>query len=50
VLGHRVLQAVAWKVADPLGWPDAFAAECVAVAQLQAYAFVTLDPARWRTP
>jgi predicted nucleic acid-binding protein len=43
LLGDRVLQATAWKVADRLGWPDTFAAEYVALTQLQADAFVTLD-------
>jgi predicted nucleic acid-binding protein len=45
LLGDRVLQSVAWKVADALGWPDTFTAEYVAVTQLQADAFVTLDAA-----
>ncbi|MET8757612.1 type II toxin-antitoxin system VapC family toxin [Lentzea sp. NPDC004782] len=43
LLGDRVLQASAWKVADRLGWPDTFAAEYVALTQLQADALVTLD-------
>ena len=43
LLGDRVLQNVAWKVADQLGWPDTFAAEYVALTQLQAEAFITLD-------
>lgn len=43
LLGDRVLQNVAWQVADRLGWPDTFAAEYVALTQLQADAFVTLD-------
>ena len=43
LLGDRVLQGVAWKIADKLGWPDTFDAEYVALAQLQADAFVTLD-------
>ncbi|GAB2847367.1 type II toxin-antitoxin system VapC family toxin [Lentzea nigeriaca] len=43
LLGDRVLQATAWKVADQLGWPDTFVAEYVALTQLQADAFVTLD-------
>ena len=43
LLGDRVLQNVAWKVADQLGWPDTFAAEYVALTQLQADAFITLD-------
>jgi predicted nucleic acid-binding protein len=43
LLGDRVLQSVAWKVADRLGWPDTYTAEYVALTQLQADAFVTLD-------
>jgi predicted nucleic acid-binding protein len=43
LLGDRVLQGVAWKVADQLGWPDTFDAEYVALTQLQADAFITLD-------
>jgi predicted nucleic acid-binding protein len=43
LLGDRVLQALAWKVADQLGWPDTFAAEYVALTQLQADALITLD-------
>jgi predicted nucleic acid-binding protein len=43
LLGDRVLQNVAWKIADRLGWPDTFDAEYVALTQLQADAFVTLD-------
>ena len=43
LLGDRVLQRVAWKVADQLGWSDTLAAEYVALTQLQADAFVTLD-------
>lgn len=43
LLGDRVLQRVAWKVADKLGWPNTFDAEYVALTQLQADAFVTLD-------
>jgi len=43
LLGDRVLQNVAWKVADQLGWPDTFEAEYVALTQLQADAFITLD-------
>ncbi len=44
LLGDRVLQSVAWKVAAQLGSPDTFAAEYVALTQLQADALVTLDP------
>jgi predicted nucleic acid-binding protein len=43
LLGDRVLQDVAWKVADALGWADTLDAEYVALTQLQADAFVTLD-------
>ena len=44
LLGDRVLQATAWKVADRLGWPDTLDAEYIALTQLQADAFITLDP------
>jgi predicted nucleic acid-binding protein len=43
LLGDRVLQNVAWNIADQLGWPDTFAAEYIALTQLQADAFITLD-------
>ncbi len=43
LLGDRVLQQVAWNVADQLGWPDTFEAEYVALTKLQADAFVTLN-------
>lgn len=43
LLGDRVLQRVAWDVASQLGWPDTFAAEYVALTQLQADAMITLD-------
>jgi predicted nucleic acid-binding protein len=43
LLGDRVLQDVAWKVADGLGWPDTLDAEYVALTQLQADALITLD-------
>jgi predicted nucleic acid-binding protein len=43
LLGDRVLQGVAWKIADRLGWPDTLDAEYVALTQLQADAFITLD-------
>src|SRR5918998_2342103 len=43
LLGDRVLQDVAWKIADQLGWPDTLDAEYVALTQLQADAFITLD-------
>jgi len=44
LLGDRVLQAVAWKIAAQFGWSDTFDAEYVALTQLQADALVTLDP------
>jgi predicted nucleic acid-binding protein len=43
LLGDRVLQGLAWKIADELGWADTFEAEYVALTRLQADAFVTLD-------
>ena len=43
LLGDRVLQNVAWRVAGQLGWSDTFAAEYVALTQLQADALITLD-------
>jgi predicted nucleic acid-binding protein len=43
LLGDRVLQRVAWQVAEQFGWPDTFDAEYVALTQLQADALITLD-------
>jgi predicted nucleic acid-binding protein len=43
LLGDRVLQSVAWDVADQLGWSDTYDAEYVALTRLQADALVTLD-------
>jgi predicted nucleic acid-binding protein len=43
LLGDRVLQNVAWKVAVLLGWSDTFDAEYVALTQLHADALITLD-------
>jgi predicted nucleic acid-binding protein len=43
LLGDRVLQRVAWKIADQFGRPDTYAAEYLALTQLQADAFITLD-------
>ena len=43
LLGDRVLQKVAWQVADQLGWPDTFDAEYIALTKLQADAFITLN-------
>ena len=44
LLGDRVSRSVAWQLAEQLGWDDIGLAEYVAVAKLQADAFVTLDP------
>jgi predicted nucleic acid-binding protein len=49
LLGDRVLQNVAWKIAGELGWADTFDAEYVALTRLQADAFVTLDAELART-
>ncbi len=43
LLGDAVLRRVAWKVADQLGWDSTYNAEYVALTQLQADAFITLD-------
>ncbi|MCU1508977.1 MAG: hypothetical protein JWQ12_1242 [Glaciihabitans sp.] len=43
LLGDRVSRAAAWRIAEEFGWDDTTNAEYVAVAQLQADAFVTLD-------
>ena len=43
LLGDRVLQSVAWQVAAELGWQDTLTAEYIALTQLQADAFITLD-------
>ena len=43
LLGDRVSRGTAWRIATQLGWDDTPAAEYVAVAQLQADVFVTLD-------
>jgi predicted nucleic acid-binding protein len=43
LLGDRVLQRLAWKIADECGWSDTFDAEYVALTKLQADALVTLD-------
>ncbi|MBX3620808.1 MAG: hypothetical protein KF891_12615 [Rhizobacter sp.] len=45
LLGDRVLQRRAWDIAAQLGWPDTFMAEYLALTQLQADAFVCMDPA-----
>jgi predicted nucleic acid-binding protein len=43
LLGDAVLRRRAWEVADQLGWESTYDAEYVALTQLQADAFVTLD-------
>ena len=43
LLGDAVLRRRAWELADQLGWPSTYDAEYVALTQLQADAFVTLD-------
>ena len=43
LLGDAVLRRRAWDVADHLGWASTYNAEYVALTQLQADAFVTLD-------
>jgi predicted nucleic acid-binding protein len=43
LLGDGVLRRRAWQVADQLGWDKTYIAEYVALTQLQADAFVTLD-------
>jgi len=44
LLGDRVLQRLAWKIAEQMKWPDTFMAEYIALTRLQADAFVCLDP------
>ncbi len=43
LLGDRVLQRVAWDVAEQLGRADTYDAEYIALTRLQADALVTLD-------
>jgi predicted nucleic acid-binding protein len=49
LLGDAVLRRRAWEVADQLGWAETYDAEYVALAQLQADAFVTLNAELART-
>ena len=44
LLGDAVLRRRAWDVAELLGWAETYDAEYVALTQLQADAFITLDP------
>jgi predicted nucleic acid-binding protein len=43
LLGDAVLRRRAWEIADQLGWASTYDAEYIALTQLQAEAFVTLD-------
>jgi predicted nucleic acid-binding protein len=43
LLGDAVLRRRAWEIAERLGWAETYDAEYVALTQLQADAFVTLD-------
>src|SRR5919199_3812381 len=43
LLGDAVLRRRAWDLAERLGWPETYNAEYLALTQLQADAFVTLD-------
>ena len=43
LLGDAVLRRRAWNLAEQLGWDETYDAEYVALTQLQADAFVTLD-------
>ena len=43
LLGDRVSRGQAWRIAEQLDWDDTSNAEYVAIAKLQADAFVTLD-------
>jgi predicted nucleic acid-binding protein len=49
LLGDAVLRRRAWEVAEQLGWAETYDAEYVALTQLQADAFVTLDAALARS-
>jgi predicted nucleic acid-binding protein len=49
LLGDAVLRRRAWEVADQLGWAETYDAEYVALTQLQADAFVTLNAELART-
>jgi predicted nucleic acid-binding protein len=49
LLGDAVLRRRAWEIADRLGWSETYDAEYLALTQLQADAFVTLDEALARS-
>jgi predicted nucleic acid-binding protein len=48
LLGDAVLRRRAWDLAERLGWAETYDAEYLALTQLQADAFVTLDAERAR--
>jgi predicted nucleic acid-binding protein len=48
LLGDAVLRRRAWEIADQMRWSDTYEAEYVALTQLQADAFVTLNTALTR--
>lgn len=43
LLGDAVLRRRAWDLAEQLGWAETYDAEYVALTQLQADAFITLN-------
>lgn len=43
LLGDRVLQDRAWRIAAQLDWPDTYQAEYIALTQLQADVLATAD-------
>ena len=43
LLGDAVLRRRAWDLAEQLGWTETYDAEYLALTQLQADAFITLD-------
>jgi predicted nucleic acid-binding protein len=43
LLGDRVLQDHAWRIASELNWPDTYRAEYIALTRLQADALATAD-------
>lgn len=43
LLGDAVLRRRAWEIATELGWATTYEAEYIALTQLQADAFITID-------
>ena len=43
LLGDAVLRRRAWELADRLGWASTYDAEYIALTQLQADVFITMD-------